>query len=92
MSGGRLAQAPVTRGGWYEGRALTPAERKAAEDRWVGRSYRFRAHESLQCGGCAYFAATGADFGICANPASPLDGSITFEHGGCAEHADERAR
>lgn len=44
-----------------------------------------------QCGGCAWFAATGSDYGICANPASPLDGSITFEHGGCYAHTTDRA-
>lgn len=83
----RLAQAAVTRGGWYGGRALSNDERRDAEKRWVDRSYEHRADESRQCGGCAYFAATGSDFGICVNPASPLDGSITFEHGGCTAHA-----
>jgi hypothetical protein len=28
------------------------------------------------------------DYGICANPSSPLDGSITFEHGGCEKHSE----
>lgn len=83
----RLAQARVERGGWSRG-WLTPPEREAAERRWIDRSYRTRADENRQCGGCRYFAATGSDFGICANPRSPLDGAVTFEHGGCAEHSE----
>lgn len=84
----RLAQAVVTRGGWYGGKWLTPVERKAAEERWKTRSYAYRTDQSYQCGGCRFFAATGLDYGICANPVSPLDGQITFEHGGCAEHSE----
>ena len=82
----RLAQAEVERGGWYYGKWLTKEERKEAEKRWVGRSYKFRHDDEFQCGGCRFFAALGMDYGICANSASPLDGSITFEHGGCEEH------
>lgn len=84
----RLAQAVVTRGGWYGGRWLRPIDRHVAEDRWAKRSYANRTDEMLQCGGCRFFAATGLDFGICANEKSPLDGSITFEHGGCARHSE----
>lgn len=83
----KLAQVEVERGGWYYGKWLTKDERKAAEARWTGRSYKFRLDDEYQCGGCRFFAATGMDYGICANPASPLDGSITFEHGGCEEHS-----
>lgn len=84
----RLAQAEVERGGWYIGRWLTPSERKAAEHRWADRSYQHRADEDYQCGGCRFFAALGMDYGICVNPASRLDGSITFEHGGCPQHSE----
>lgn len=84
----RLAQAVVMRGGWYFGPALSDADRDAAEERWVSRSYRYRSDEGRQCGGCAYFAALGSDFGICANAASPLDGAVTFEHGGCPMHSE----
>lgn len=87
----RLAQAIVTRGGWYYGKWLTPTERAAAEKRWAARSYRRRTDESLQCGGCRFFAALGLDYGICANPDSPLDGNITFEHGGCRAHSEVTA-
>ena len=90
MTSRRLAQAAVTRGGWYGGPALTDEERRAAEKRWSARSYATRASEDRQCGGCAWFAALGTDYGICANPASILDGGITFEHGGCAEHETQR--
>lgn len=83
----RLAQTVVSRGGWYFGPALSDAQRDDAERRWIDRSYAHRADQELQCGGCAFFAATGMDFGICANADSPLDGAITFEHGGCVAHA-----
>lgn len=93
MSSRRLAQAPVTKGGWYYGKGLTDEERRAAEDRWAHRAYTPPGRdEEYQCGGCRFFAATGADFGICANPASPLDGMISFEHGGCASHSEMPAR
>ena len=82
-----MAQAKVERGGWAR-RWLTTEEREAAEKRWSARSYRFRADEDAQCGGCRYFAAPGLDYGICANPLSPLDGAITFEHGGCIAHSE----
>jgi hypothetical protein len=83
----RLAQAKVERGGWYYGKWLGREERQAAEKRWAGRSYEHRADEDAQCGGCRYFAALGMDYGICANSVSPLDGCITFEHGGCPAHS-----
>lgn len=40
-----------------------------------------------QCGGCRWFAALDADYGICCNEESPNDGRITFEHGGCIQHS-----
>ena len=83
----RLAQAKVERGGWYAGKWLTRDERLHAERRWTARSYEHHANEDAQCGGCRFFAALGMDYGICANPASPLDGAITFEHGGCPQHS-----
>lgn len=89
-----LAQAECTRGGWALGRKPTPAQIKAAERRWVKRSNETRHPDDedweFQCGGCTFFAALGADFGICWNEASPLDGSIAFEHGGCPEHSLRR--
>ena len=83
----RLAQAKVERGGWSR-RWLSADERERAERRWADRSYSHRVDGDKQCGGCRYFAATGMDFGICGNPKSPLDGAITFEHGGCGQHSE----
>jgi len=40
-----------------------------------------------QCGGCSWFAALDADYGICCNKESSNDGRITFEHGGCIQHS-----
>jgi len=87
----KLAQATVQRGGWYNDRPwLSADDLRAAEQRWIDRSYAHRADDGLQCGGCRFFAATGSDFGICANPVSMLDGRITFEHGGCDVHSSLR--
>jgi hypothetical protein len=40
-----------------------------------------------QCGGCAFYRALsgqlGEDWGACANPASPFDARLMFEHDGC---------
>lgn len=83
-----LADAVVSRGGWYHGRSwLTAKDIKAAEKRWADRSYRRAPEEDYQCGGCKYFAALGSDYGICWCEDSSLDGAITFEHGGCNQHS-----
>ncbi len=88
----QLAQAACDKGGWSIGRKPSAAQIKAAERRWINRSNETRPADdedwAYQCGGCSFFAALGADFGICWNAASPLDGSISFEHGGCAEHSE----
>ena len=40
-----------------------------------------------QCGGCQWFAALDADYGLCFNQDSPNEGRITHEHGGCIYHS-----
>lgn len=40
-----------------------------------------------QCGGCRWFAALDADYGMCCNKEGLNDGRITFEHGGCIQHS-----
>jgi hypothetical protein len=87
-----IADAKVTDGGWYHGAWLTLKDIKAAEDRWKDRCYATGVRDygdfiSYQCGGCRFFAATGSDWGICCNAASPHDGAMTFEHGGCDQHS-----
>lgn len=82
-----LAQAPVERGGWYEGRWLTKAEAAAAQHRWADRSFKTLPDGTFQCGGCKFFAALGGDYGLCWNSKSEHDGRVTFEHGGCSEHS-----
>jgi hypothetical protein len=43
--------------------------------------------------GCKWFAKLegklGNDWGVCANPASPRVGLLTFEHQGCNEYEDD---
>jgi len=94
-----LAQAAVEPGGWYAGRAwLTPHGTQRAERRWRLRSLegrRLAEHAGAirdidQCGGCRWFAAFGADDGICYRDGGPYDGMIVFEHGGCARFDDGR--
>lgn len=86
-----IAQVECTPGGWAGDRIPTPEQIEAAEKRWAERSYRKEVDKDgcieNQCGGCRYFAATGSDYGICWNEKSPLDGMITFEHGGCEFHS-----
>lgn len=91
-----LAQAKVEEGGWYSGRSwLTKKAIKAAEKRWWARSDRDAIKEDdaphhipFQCGGCKFFAALGADWGICWCVDSARDGSIVWEHGGCRQHSE----
>lgn len=40
-----------------------------------------------QCGGCRWFAAFDADYGLCFCEGSPNEGKITFEHAGCIYHS-----
>lgn len=96
-----LAQAKCERGGWARTRrAPAPIELGKAERRWARRSFRHGEQGpdgEYQCGGCDFFAAFGADYGVCWNAESPMDGLIVFEHGGCREHseklrADDRKR
>lgn len=90
-----IAQAECSTGGWADDIPPTPQEIKDAESRWAERSYEYGVKEDptddfieRQCGGCHYFAALGADYGLCWNKKSPLDGCVTFEHGGCKFHSE----
>lgn len=88
----------VSEGGWCGKRWMTTKELRAARERWVRESYSHEGpafHDALreyggviQCGGCRYFAAFDADFGLCGNPLSWFDGRVTFEHGGCLRHSN----
>lgn len=83
-----IAQAEASEGGWTDRKDwLTQDEADAAEKRWAMRSYLPRYDDNYQCGGCRFFAAFGADYGVCCNVASAMDGNITFEHGGCEQHS-----
>lgn len=70
------------------------AECSAIHERWVAERNR-RTEDpgyreewySEQCGGCRFWlplsGELGRDYGACANPASPFDGRVRFEHDGC---------
>lgn len=89
----------VFEGGWYKGRSwMTAKFFTAALARWVRNSYETgQAQPPVagwgpgevphQCGGCRWHAAFDSDYGFCCNEASPNDGRVVFEHGGCAEHS-----
>ena len=90
----------VAEGGWYntDGKIanwMTAADLKAATRRAWQRSEDSAPKETVndttwiphQCGGCRYFAALNADWGFCLQEASPNDGRVVFEHGGCNEHS-----
>ncbi len=88
----------LSEGGWLGRSWMTTRELEAAKERWIKASYRASgkafeerlAHEGgwIQCGGCRFFAAFDGDFGLCGNPASSMDGHVTFEHGGCENHSN----
>ena len=74
---------------------MTTKELRAARDRWLTASRvdplkaaREEYGGVIQCGGCRWFGAFDADFGLCCNPASSFDGKVTFEHGGCEKHSN----
>lgn len=87
-----LSDAECKPGGWAPKIIPNNEQINAAENRWITRSYNKEVVNDngfidQQCGGCTYFASLGSDFGICWNKESLLDGSITFEHGGCLKHS-----
>jgi hypothetical protein len=82
-TGGKLS-------GW-----MSMADFDAARARYLARCSETGVREPSapnyvlhQCGGCFWHGATGLDWGLCLNPASPHDGRIVFEHGGCEAHSD----
>lgn len=89
----------VSEGGWYYGKKwMQRADAEAARRRWwlrglaeapkvpFGSGRNAPEWVEHQCGGCKFFAALDADWGICWNAESPQDGRLVFEHNGCAEH------
>ena len=81
-------------GGWApEGPWMNVSDITTALTRWVKASYanaigEDEHHIVYQCGGCRFMLALDGDYGICANAASPQDGRIIFEHGGCKQHSE----
>lgn len=84
----------VSDGGWCGRRWLTTDALHKARSRWVKASCDVAPAEAetagggYQCGGCSYFAAFDADYGLCANEKSPQDGRVCWEHGGCHQHSN----
>ena len=87
----------VSMGGWARSWQTTK-QLQDARERWTGESYNhdgkafYNERENvggvIQCGGCKWFAAFDADYGLCCNAESWFDGRVTFEHGGCASHSN----
>lgn len=69
------------------------AGRRAIHERWTAITPRMPWHPD-QCLHCRFYlpfeGPVGEDWGACANPASPRDGRVTFEHDHCDafEHND----
>ncbi|NRQ38597.1 DUF3027 domain-containing protein [Nonomuraea sp. NN258] len=70
------------------------AELSAIHRRWVAERHRRTEDPDYreewyyeQCGSCRFWlplsGELGRDYGACANPASPFDGRVRFEHDGC---------
>ena len=59
---------------------------RVTHERWSGLVSRSVWHQD-QCLFCRFYlpleGPMGADWGACANPASPRDGTVTFEHDHC---------
>ena len=82
----------VSPGGWCD-YSLKAKDLRAHLDRWVKASYAGAIGEEehnivYQCGGCRHMLALDGDYGLCANAASPMDGRVIFEHGGCKMHSE----
>jgi hypothetical protein len=67
--------------------------------RWLANRSRYQEADTYrdewwaeQCGACRWWiplsGALGNDYGACANPASPFDARVMFEHDGC-EHFED---
>jgi hypothetical protein len=76
--------------------ANSDSEQDSTHQRWIKRRNRKTedpSHEESwfyeQCGACRFWiplaGKMGFDWGACANPRSPFDGQVKFEHDGCGE-------
>jgi hypothetical protein len=74
----------------------------ATHSRWMDRRSRRQEDPEYrdewwaqQCGHCRFWVplsgALGSDYGACANPASPFEASVRFEHDGCEEFESAEA-
>jgi hypothetical protein len=75
------------------------SELDAIHTRWIQKrnrrtddpEYRESWYDE-QCGGCRFWiplaGLMGSDYGACANPVSPFDGTVRFEHDGCDAFED----
>lgn len=85
--------------GWFgryrvrAGPAATRTVEHATHDRWLVRRNR-EADPDMhrQCHDCRWFmllaGPAGLDWGVCANPRSRFDGTVRFEHDGCAQFVE----
>ncbi len=77
---------------------MTGQQFSSVHDRWhaalpaPGPDVEVDGYIEYQCGGCRLYVplegGLGSDWGACANPESPHDRTVVFEHYGCAEHSD----
>ncbi|MGL6094292.1 MAG: hypothetical protein ACRC7O_00640 [Fimbriiglobus sp.] len=67
-----------------------PASRALYEAQWPGEpGCQLAYHEGRQCGGCSFFAAFDADWGLCAHPGSRHRLETVFEHFTCPTQVPE---
>lgn len=86
----------ITSGGAYKW--MPKKYVKSRVKAWVARSFETAKEQPdydkknqwapHQCEWCYWFGALDGDYGFCFNTASPNEGYICFEHGGCKEHSD----
>ena len=85
----------------FGGKGMTKEERHATHERWCqkgrassslkpGTQEHEMYEQGKQCGGCAFYLTLdgdlGMDWGACACPKSPHDGTTVFEHFTCLHH------